>query len=259
MSPTPQVIERNPFDDADLIARKKGRRRKGDEDAFSGAEEVEDGGGGAGVWQRRGRNVERMGEREGNRDGGKEKEKDDEEQERSGKKKLSFRERIRHFTWTWFCMTMATGGIANVLYTSTSWLSQSSPTLHKPRIGREKLTDRYSPLPFPRPLRPRLHLLPAQHSAFPLQRRHDLLPLLLLPTDLQSILPAPYRVTLHPCCDGEFRHHLDQRQSVWGGHGWCGPVVGRMHDYSVLAGLRDRGYFVDWDLLAHVSLLSSCS
>ncbi|KAF1830700.1 hypothetical protein BDW02DRAFT_572764 [Decorospora gaudefroyi] len=33
------------------------------------------------------------------------------------RKKLSFRERIRHFTWTWFCLTMATGGIANVLYT----------------------------------------------------------------------------------------------------------------------------------------------
>jgi hypothetical protein len=30
--------------------------------------------------------------------------------------KLPIRERIRHFTWTWFTMTMATGGIANVLY-----------------------------------------------------------------------------------------------------------------------------------------------
>ncbi|KAH6616518.1 voltage-dependent anion channel-domain-containing protein [Boeremia exigua] len=30
--------------------------------------------------------------------------------------KLPWRERIRHFTWTWFCLTMATGGIANVLY-----------------------------------------------------------------------------------------------------------------------------------------------
>ncbi|KAF1959870.1 C4-dicarboxylate transporter/malic acid transport protein, partial [Byssothecium circinans] len=29
---------------------------------------------------------------------------------------LGWRERIRHFTWTWFTMTMATGGIANVLY-----------------------------------------------------------------------------------------------------------------------------------------------
>lgn len=34
-----------------------------------------------------------------------------------GKVKLGFRGRIQHFTWTWFTMTMATGGIANVLYT----------------------------------------------------------------------------------------------------------------------------------------------
>ena len=30
--------------------------------------------------------------------------------------KLEWRERIRHYTWTFFTMTMATGGIANVLY-----------------------------------------------------------------------------------------------------------------------------------------------
>ena len=31
--------------------------------------------------------------------------------------KLHWRERIRHYTWTFFTITMATGGIANVLYT----------------------------------------------------------------------------------------------------------------------------------------------
>lgn len=40
----------------------------------------------------------------------------EEDEEEAQKENLSFRERIRHFTWTWFTMTMATGGIANVLY-----------------------------------------------------------------------------------------------------------------------------------------------
>lgn len=34
--------------------------------------------------------------------------------------KLHWRERIRHYTWTYFTMTMATGGIANVLHTGKS-------------------------------------------------------------------------------------------------------------------------------------------
>jgi hypothetical protein len=56
------------------------------------------------------------------------------EEEKATHGKLSFRERIRHFTWTWFCMTMATGGVANVLYTSTFWLhlSFNVPPRHLP-------------------------------------------------------------------------------------------------------------------------------
>jgi hypothetical protein len=42
------------------------------------------------------------------------------EKESDERRRLSWRERVRHFTWTWFCMTMATGGIANVLYTGSS-------------------------------------------------------------------------------------------------------------------------------------------
>ena len=33
-----------------------------------------------------------------------------------GLEKLAWKQRVRHFTWTFFTMTMATGGIANVLY-----------------------------------------------------------------------------------------------------------------------------------------------
>ena len=33
---------------------------------------------------------------------------------------LALKERIQHFTWSWYTMTMATGGIANVLYVMPS-------------------------------------------------------------------------------------------------------------------------------------------
>ena len=32
-------------------------------------------------------------------------------------RKLSWKKRIRHITWAYFTLTMATGGMANVLYT----------------------------------------------------------------------------------------------------------------------------------------------
>ena len=42
--------------------------------------------------------------------------------------KLHWRERIRHYTWTFYTMTMATGGIANVLHSGKLILQASIPS-----------------------------------------------------------------------------------------------------------------------------------
>ena len=44
--------------------------------------------------------------------------------------KLQWSERIRHFTWTFFTMTMATGGIANVLYEGAAILRSRSTVVN---------------------------------------------------------------------------------------------------------------------------------
>ena len=58
--------------------------------------------------------------------------------EDGGKTKAGFRGRVGCFTWTWFTMTMATGGIANVLHSSKavhSLCQQSSALMHYSSIS----------------------------------------------------------------------------------------------------------------------------
>ena len=110
--------------------------------------------------------------------------------------KLEWRERIRHFTWTFFTMTMATGGIANVLYTGTNL------PLYKAGHGRlQVLTDCCtwdSAFPLSRPHRNRHHLLPLQHRSLHNQHYYDLVTIPSLPRDFQSILFTPHRVSVRP-------------------------------------------------------------
>lgn len=99
--------------------------------------------------------------------------------------KLEWRERIRHYTWSFFTMTMATGGIANVLYTGTvtaSFLSRLT-----------KLTvSRYSPISFSGPRNAWDHLLPPEHRPLHSQCCNDLPTILLLPRDVQGFNTTPH-------------------------------------------------------------------
>lgn len=57
--------------------------------------------------------------------------------------KKVWKDRIRHFTWTFFTMTMATGGIANVLHTGSD-LRPSEPSERTDRAD----SSNTSALPF---------------------------------------------------------------------------------------------------------------
>ena len=123
---------------------------------------------------------------------------------------LEWKVRIRHFTWTFFTMTMATGGIANVLFAGMHSLMSGND----PRKVAE--TD-------------------SKASTFPLQRNryywHNLLSLqrrfvshqhsvhkpslLVLPRNLQGQLVAPYRIPVHACGCCLVWHHSHQHITVW--------------------------------------------
>lgn len=75
------------------------------------------------------------------------------------REKLQWRERIRHYTWTFFTMTMATGGIANVIHTGM-------PRLVNPlRIPFADIIVR-SALQIPRPGGNRHCILSLEHHTF---------------------------------------------------------------------------------------------
>lgn len=221
ISPNPESVERNPFEDPTYVTqleRVEGASERSRSQVREGQiaenEKVSYDGQGEGM-NRRVLSGESRGGMRGRGDMGL---RQGVEREEDPRRTLSWRERLRHFTWTWFTMTMATGGIANVLWTGTSSPLSAYDSRHIKTTGKKDVTDscHHSPLPLPRPVRPRLHLLHPQHSSLRLQRHHDLPALLLLPAHLQSQLPASHGEFVHPCGGHQFRYYSDQYQSVWG-------------------------------------------
>lgn len=127
----------------------------------------------------------------------------------SGKlrEKLHWRERIRHFTWTFFTITMATGGIANVLREGMR---------HPTEASTQNLTSclLHSAFPIPWTACHRARILSAQHRHFPLQRPHDDPAILELPGNVLGVGAASDRKALCTCCGRFLRHNLVEHLSV---------------------------------------------
>ena len=96
--------------------------------------------------------------------------------------KLQWRERIRHFTWTFFTITMATGGVANVIYTGKPPGLVLAGWLVAKACG--------SPLSFQRSRSHRQHLLSLQYILIYPRYLFDISALLYIPGNLQSLLYA---------------------------------------------------------------------
>lgn len=131
LTPEPQAVERDPFDQFAVNLWGTAVHQSSGENTENGSEEENDRleeevkyfneGQGPRHSMRSGGSRAHAGEDRTGTGTGTEKKRvqnDDREDNRDERRhsKLPWRERIRHFTWTWFCLTMATGGIANVLY-----------------------------------------------------------------------------------------------------------------------------------------------
>lgn len=119
---------------------------------------------------------------------------------------LHFKERIRHFTWTWFTMTMATGGVANVLYNGE----------HDIKRGSEFYADlRHSAISVYRDLSDRCYFLPVQHCPLPVQCYHDISTLPLPSFNFPALDSASNGKLVHSGECHQHRDHPDKHISIW--------------------------------------------
>ena len=119
---------------------------------------------------------------------------------------LSWKKRLRHVTWAYFTLTMATGGLANVLYQGwwfygLFWcgvlLTRNSP-IPIQRSGyhwNRRFLNKYRCIP--------RHLGPSTCS------------ILLLPLHIQSVFYASNRITIRARITSLFRDNPNQHIAVW--------------------------------------------
>lgn len=97
---------------------------------------------------------------------------------------LSIRQRLKHVTWAWFTLVMATGGVASTL-----------------RAGRQAPSIKIvshcsSSIPLHGSMDDWRHLLRGQYRLLRDHLGHDHLPLLVLPIHVQSIVQAPDGISI---------------------------------------------------------------
>ena len=126
--------------------------------------------------------------------------------------KLHWKERLRHFTWSWFTLTMSTGGIANVLYNGTN-----QAPLDKALIP---MLTPHSPLSISGLVCNRCGFLLTQRTFLCHHCFSNLASLLPISRDVQGLFRSSHRTTVHTglCC--LIRDYSDQCFSVWSRSHW---------------------------------------
>lgn len=119
---------------------------------------------------------------------------------------LTFKERVRHFVWTWFTMTMATGQLANVILTGMG--------VHMTCLVVKRLTLHHSTLQVPWSICNWLLLLHFQPGPDHLQCDHDLSSLLLVSNNFQGVTHTSYRISFCARLSRLVRHSLDEHYRI---------------------------------------------
>lgn len=119
---------------------------------------------------------------------------------------LGWRERIRHFTWTWYTLVMATGGIANVIYACTSIFQSATES--------DVLRDYYRSPSIPGEVFNRRDFHDLEHRNLPVDQCGHVTPFLPLAQHFQGFFSTSNRITVCSCTSHKRLCDTDHRCSI---------------------------------------------